>query len=187
MEPRGQKHDEGWTRRRTVMGAGAAALAAGIGALRPGNRAGAQIIRTGGGVAGGGQVKEEGSRTHFSIFASRFEGDGLAQPYFVGLFQWVDGKAEIKLESTTIEFYGKIEGGSANSRELRGKAKLNDEDGHPFRVVVADEGGPGSGKDSIGVWVGKPGDADATTDPIYHLEGKLDVGDIELLTIELPF
>src|SRR5262249_5381452 len=75
MEPRGQQRYEGWTRRRTVAGAGAAMIAAGIGALRPGARAGAQIIRTGGGIAGGGEVKEKGSRAHFSVFASRFEGD----------------------------------------------------------------------------------------------------------------
>jgi hypothetical protein len=187
MKPRFRGRDEGWTRRRTVAGAGAAILAAGLGTLRPEGPARAQIVRTGGGIAGGGQVKESGNRTHFSVFASRFEGDGLKQPYFVGRFQWVDGKADIKLESTTIESYGPIEGGSENDRELRGTAKLNDEDGHPFRVVMADEGGPGSGLDSISVSVGKAGAKDATTDPIYKLEGKLDIGDIELLKIELPF
>ncbi|MEA2598440.1 MAG: hypothetical protein QOF01_4909 [Thermomicrobiales bacterium] len=179
---------EGWTRRQAMAaGAGTAVLAAGLGALLPANRAGAQLVRTGGGIAGGGQVKEEGSRTHFSVFASRFEGESLKEPVFVGRFQWVDGKADITIESTKIDFYGPIEGGSENDRELRGTAKLNDEDGHPFLVRMADEGGPGSGTDSISVFLGKAGAEDAETDPIYKLEGKLDVGDLQLLQIELPF
>jgi hypothetical protein len=187
MEPRGQQRDEGWSRRRTVAGAGAAVLAAGLGALRSAHPASAQIMRTGGGIAGGGQVKEEGARTHFSVFASRFEGDGLPGPVFNGLFQWVDGKANVSIVSTKIEDYGPIAGGSKNARELSGIAKLNGEDGHPFRVVMADEGGPGSGKDTISVSVGKAGSKDATTDPVYALGGNLAIGDLELLKIELPF
>src|SRR5688572_19363766 len=135
MEPRDGHQQRGWSRRRAMAaGAGAAIVAAGIGAIRPANRAGAQVVRTGGGIAGGGQVKEKSSRTHFSVFASRFEGDGLAEPFFVGSFKWVDGKADVTIESTAIEFYGMLEGGSKNARELRGTAKLNDEDGHPFLV-----------------------------------------------------
>ncbi|HEY7036933.1 MAG TPA: post-COAP-1 domain-containing protein [Thermomicrobiales bacterium] len=184
MEPRGERRYEGWTRRRTVAGAGAAVLAAGFGALRAVQPAGAQIIRTGGGIAGGGQIKEKGNRTHFSVFASRFDEDGLPGPVFVGLFQWVDGKADVSIVSTKIESYGPIEGGSENDRELLGIAKLNGEDGHPFRVVMADEGGPGSAKDTIEVSVGKVGAKDATTDPVYKLGGILDVGDLELLTFK---
>ncbi len=188
MEPRDGHQQRGWSRRRAVVaGAGAAMLAAGVGALRPSNRAGAQLVRTGGGIAGGGQVKEKSSRTHFSVFASRFEGDGLDQPFFIGSFKWVDGKADVTIESTAIEFYGPIEGGSENDRELRGIAKLNDEDGHPFLVRMADEDGPGLGKDTIAVFLGAAGAEDAETDPIYTLEGLIDVGDLQLLTIPLPF
>jgi hypothetical protein len=188
MEPRNGHQDRGWSRRRAmVAGASAAIVAAGIGAIRPANRAGAQVVRTGGGMAGGGQVKEKNARTHFSVFASRFEGDGLDQPFFVGSFKWVDGKADVDIESTSIEFYGLLEGGGENARELRGIAKLNDEDGHPFLVRMADEDGPGLGKDSISVFLGASGAEDAETDPIYKLEGLIDVGDLQLLTIALPF
>lgn len=187
MKPHSEREYEGWTRRRTVVGAGAALLAAGIGALRPAGQAGAQVVRTGGGIAGGGQVKEKGNRADFSLFASRFEGDGLAQPYFVGLVQWVSGKADVTIVSTKVEFYGPVSGGAKNAREVRGLAKLNGEDGHPFRVVAIDEGGPGSGMDSISISVGKVGASDTTTDPVYKLEGKVSTGDIELVTIPLPF
>ena len=170
-----------------AAGAGAAMLAAGIGALRPAGHAGAQVVRTGGGIAGGGQVKKSGARTHFSVFASRFEGDGLDEPYFVGSFKWVDGEADVEIESTAIESYGPIAGGSENDRELRGTAKLNGEDGHPFLVRMADEGGPGLGQDTIAVFLGAADAADAETDPTYKLEGKVSVGDLQLLKIDLPF
>jgi hypothetical protein len=188
MDSRVHQRKDGWTRRRAIVtGAGAIALTAGLGALRSTPRAGAQAVRTGGGIAGGGQVKDTGHRTHFSVFASRFDYGEPKQTWFVGRFQWVDGKADVALESTAIAFYGPIEGGAENDRELRGTAKLNDEDGHPFVVRLTDEDGPGSGKDSIAVFVGAKDAKDATTDPIYQLEGKLDVGDVELLEIELPF
>src|SRR6187549_75004 len=88
MEPRGKQGNRGWSRRRAMaIGAGAAMAAAGIGAIHPAGRAGAQVVRTGGGIAGGGQVKEKSSRTHFSVFASRFEDDSLDQPLFIGRFQ----------------------------------------------------------------------------------------------------
>jgi hypothetical protein len=170
-----------------VAGAGAAIAAVGIGASRPAGRAGAQVVRTGGGIAGGGQVKEKSSRTHFSVFASRFERDGPDDLVFVGNFRWIDGKADVEIESTAIEFYGPIDGGSENDRELRGTATLNGEDDHPFLVRMSDEDGPGLGKDTIAVFLGAAGAADAVTDPIYELEGAIDVGDLQLLTILLPF
>jgi hypothetical protein len=188
MEPRDGHQHRSWSRRRAVVaGAGAAIVAAGIGAIRPAKQAGAQVVRTGGGIAGGGQVKEKSSRTHFSVFASRFENEGVDDIVFVGSFKWVDGKADVEIESTSIEFYGVIEGGSENDRELRGIAKLNGEDGHPFLVRMADEDGPGLGKDTIAVFLGATGAAEAETDPIYKLEGLIDVGDLQLLTIDLPF
>lgn len=188
MEPRKEVGREGWSRRRAlVTGAGAAFVAAGLGAIRPNGRASAQIVRTGGGIAGGGQVKEKSHRTHFSVFASRFEGDGLDQPVFVGRFQWVDGKADVKIESTSITFYGVIEGGPDNDRELRGLATMNETENLPFVVRLADVAGPGLGQDTIAVFVGAAGSNDATVDPLYTLSGPIDVGDVELLEIDLPF
>jgi hypothetical protein len=187
MDTRVQREDGMSRRRALAFGTAAAAVAAGLGLARPAGRVGAQIVRTGGGIAGGGQVKTEGTRTHFSVFASRFEGDGLAQPYVVGKFQWVDGKADVTLVSTQITEYGMIAGGSANDRILRGVAKLNGEDGHPFVVRMADEGTPGSGKDTIAVYVAAPGATDVEANATYKLDGHVIAGDIELLEIALPF
>jgi hypothetical protein len=184
MQPLGELGQWGLTRRRALIaGAGAVAIATGLATSR-GTRA--QAVRTGGGIAGGGEVKDKDARAQFSIFASRFESPPLTEPYFVGLFQLADEHAKTVLASTKITSYGPI-GNAATDREVRGVTKVNDEGGHPFVVRLQDLGGPGSGKDTIAVFVGKIGAQDATTDPMYHLAGTIDCGDIELFQIPLPF
>src|SRR4051794_15831198 len=127
MEPTLEQRQQGWSRRQTLLaGAGAAALAAGLASERS---AQAQVIRTGGGIAGGGEVKETGQRAHFSVFASRFQGGELKEPVFIAQFQWVDGSKKVKIVSADIEFYGPVDGQDKNFRELRGTATLNDEKG----------------------------------------------------------
>lgn len=181
--------EAGLSRRRVVSTGAGAALAAGLMVARPASRVGAQAVRTGGGIAGGGQIKDKKKRTHFSVFATRFEGKSLKEPVFVGKFQWVDAVADISIVSKTIAFYGPIEGGAENERELRGTAILNsiDTKEHPFTVRLADEDVPGSGNDTITVFLGEVGAKDATVDPFYTFGGKLDIGDIELVKFELPF
>jgi hypothetical protein len=146
-------------------------------------------VRTGGGVAGGGQVKDDKKRVHFSVFATRFEGESIKEPVFVGKVQWVDAVADVSIVSKTIEFYGPLEGGTENERELRGTAILNsiDTEEHPFIVRLADEDVPGSGNDSITIFLGEVDAKDATVDPLYTFGGKLDIGDIQLVEFELPF
>ena len=178
----------GLSRRAVTTGAGFA-LAASLMLTRPGAQVGAQAVRTGGGVGGGGQVKDNKTRTHFSVFATRFEGESIKEPVFVGKFQWVDSVAAVSIVSKTIEFYGEFEGGTKNEREIRGTAIMNDIDteDYPFVVRLADEDTPGSGNDSITVYLGKVGQEDPMTNPLYTFGGKLDIGDIELVSFDIPF
>jgi len=179
----------GLTRRRAMTTGAGAALAAGLIMTRPATRVGAQAVRTGGGVAGGGQVKDDKKRIHFSVFATRFEGESIKEPVFVGKVQWVDSVADISIVSTTITFYGVFDEGTENEREIRGTAILNsiDTKAHPFVVHLADEDVPGSGNDSITVYLGEVDAEDPKVDPLYTFGGKLDIGDIELVSFDLPF
>lgn len=179
----------GLSRRRVVTTGAGAAVAAGLLLARPTSHAGAQVVRTGGGVAGGGQVKDDKKRTHFSVFATRFEGESIKEPVFVGKVQWVDAVADVSIVSKTIEFYGPFDGGTENEREIRGTAILNsiDTEEHPFVVRLADEDVPGSGNDSITMFLGEVNAKDAMVDPLYTFGGKLDIGDIELVQFDVPF
>src|SRR5215207_4964168 len=87
------------TRRRAVTTGAGVALAAGLMMAQPASRVDAQAVRTGGGIAGGGQVKDSKKRTHFSVFATRFEGKSIKEPFFVGKVQWVDAVADISIVS----------------------------------------------------------------------------------------
>jgi hypothetical protein len=186
--------------RRAALLGGAATAAVGLGSIR---RASAQVIRTGGGIGGGGLVKasEEQARAHFSLAASRFELESGDEFAFAGAFQWVDNSADIRIVSQTIEFYGPVEGEADNYREVRGTAKiwsLDDEtwstpdtssgEIHSFLVQATDSGdGPGTGNDEIAVFIGDEGAEDPTADPLYTLSGKIDSGDIEIFEFTLPF
>lgn len=174
-------------RRAVTVGAGAALAASGL-FVRPAERAGAQAVRTGGGVAGGGQVKEDRKRIHFSVFATRFDGEDDEETVFVGKVQWVDSVANVSVVSKTIEFYGPLEDGGENEREIRGTAIVNSVDTEeiPFVVRLADEDVPGSGNDTIMLYLGEVGSEDPMTDSRYSFGGKLDIGDIQLVSFEIP-
>lgn len=170
------------SRRTALAGAAIAAVAS---SLAPRHASRAQIIRTGGGVAGGGLVRSATQQAEFSLFASRFEREG--EPVvFLGGLQWVDEEAGIHLVSTEITSYGRIPGGIDSDRELRGRATNNGQGDFPFVARITDAAGPGEGKDTLSIEVGKDGAANVT-DPIYTLSGDIATGDLQILEFSLPF
>lgn len=165
--------------RRTAVTAGAGVLA-GMALLGRGATPAlaAPAIQSGGGVAGGGTVAlEDGGMASFSLFASRFAVEGQEEPLISGRLQWVQDDGH-SLESSEITNYGPLPDVDANARVIEGIGKGGDGADVPFRFVVIDLDGPGTGKDVIQVILGEP------ANPAFKLDGTLATGDIQLLTFE---
>jgi len=181
-----------WSR-RTVMGSGAAALAAA--GLAHGPQALAQRSGTGsGGIGGGGIAKWAGGQATFSLFAARLTLPG-GKLVFIGRIQWVDPAWQgsgLTLETATISSYLPLPN-NARGREIKGTMKVNGSGAAPFVMHAFDNGPPGSGKDAVDLRVGAAAlgtpEAGATGTPAavsYSATATVSAGDIELVTIELP-
>jgi len=151
----------------------------------------------GSGITGGGAITSADGEAHVSIIATR-----AAVPNQPGVFAvqgqvlWTDPAWEGKglaLESHVVSFYGPlpdVEGG----RQAAGWLTSDRYDGaFPFVLTATDAGGPGSGKDTVAIWVGDAVVDDAklaamfeeleSTGFQYAAEGALIAGDFQLLQL----
>jgi len=152
------------------------------------------------GIAGGGEARTaEGGAVHLSLIATRSEDTERAGAFFVnGQVRWVDQAWEgvgLTLESTMLVSYepmADIEGG----REATGWLRTDQRDGDfPFVLRAVHAGSPGSGQDTVALWVGDAVEdivAEALREGLepsgfrYHTEGPLVSGDLQLLNFSLP-
>lgn len=177
--------EQGINRRKALIGGGAAALAASLGAR--GVAAAQKGIQSGGGIAGGGVIEiADGGTATFSVFGSRFQVDGQAEPVFFGSLSWSDSNGTT-LTSTAISAYGPVEGEDA-AREMSGTLAMNGEDGYAFTIKLVDGGAPGEGKDTVTLTVAPAGEGAAATpmaaDAAYGADATLTSGDLQLLIFE---
>lgn len=152
------------------------------------------------GIAGGGEVRTaDGVAVQLSLIATRTEDTERAGAFFVnGQVRWVEPTWEgvgLTLESTMLASYepmADIEGG----REASGWMRTGQRDGDfPFVLRAVHAGSPGSGLDTVALWVGDAVEdivAEAFRDGLepsgfrYHAEGPLVSGDLQLLNFSLP-
>ena len=171
--------NSGQINRRGAMALGAGALAA-LAQLPRGGApaAAAPAIQSGGGIAGGGTVAlPDGVTAQFSLFASRFVVDGEDEPIITGRVQWVQDDGH-SLESTTITDYGPAPEIDADARMISGVGTGGDGAEVPFRFMVIDREGPGTGQDVIQIILGD------LQNPAFKHDGTVATGDIQLLTFE---
>src|SRR5688572_18648413 len=144
-------------RRRAVALGGAAALAG----LAMGNgKGGADSVRTGGGIAGGGWVNFGASEAQFSVFGSRFVSEETGDPIIAGSFIWVDA-AGFTLTSTLVADYGP-DPDKENARIMTGLVQHSQTGNiHNFWLRLTDGGGPGEELDLVEFLVG--GEVDEAT------------------------
>lgn len=146
-------------------------------------------IRTGGGVAGGGVVRSGAGDAQFTVFGSTFHDDMTEEPVTVGSLIWLD-PAGFVLRSDQVAAYGP-DPNEQTARIMTGYVAHSDTGKfHPFHLRVVDGGGPGEGKDTLALLVGKEGGKRKSVpdiserDAIVLVEGVITAGDIQLLTFD---
>lgn len=132
------------------------------------------------GMAGGGSIPNDQGPVNFSVFGSRFDVEGSASPVVAGQLQLLDPAQRITIESLETTGFDLVEG-EENSRRMTGFARVSGQGEHPFEITMTDGGPPGSGMDEITFTLGNDG-ADDTAEVFYSAGGKLETGDLALLT-----
>lgn len=174
--------------RRGAMAAGAAAVA-GVTLTSSAALAVAQrAVSSGGGLAGGGAIQGPDADVNFVVSGSRFELED--ETLFFGRLQLTDAAQGVSLESVEISFYGPIDGGPENARELQGLAAVEGNGVQPFvlHVEVGEAGAAES--NTVTLSVGAQAAATPTVgtpSPVefaYELNGTLSSGGLVLLTFD---
>jgi hypothetical protein len=152
-----------------------------------------------GGIAGGGALRTDGGgEAQVAVFATRTEVPGRPGTYaVVGQVRWTDPAWEgagLALETTTVTYYGPLEG-VEGGRAAAGWMRADQAPGaYPFLLRAVDAGPPGSGKDTLALWVGDAVGEEATLAAVpvpeaapsgfrYAAKGTLVSGDLQLLSL----
>lgn len=154
------------------------------------------------GIAGGGAVSTAGGgETNLVLVATRTENLQRPGVFFAeGRVVWTDPVWEgtgLTLESLAITFYGPlpdVEGGRAVAGWMQADKAPGE---HPFVLHAVDAGPPGSGDDTVALWVGDAVSEDSVLAELapsnaapggfrYLAEGRLVAGDLNLVSLAVP-
>jgi hypothetical protein len=182
-------HRPGTRSRRTVVGAGLAALAGGaLGARRVEAR---RILSRG--VTGGGLAQltggEEPVLVHFSLLATALQlAEG--QTAFLGRLHWVEAGSGLALDGPEITECIGLPDAHPNLRQVRGWTAVNGQGRYPFVLTCVDVGIPGSADDTIELDVNGPaaqveGESATGPDFTYAATATLVAGDLQVISVDL--
>ena len=182
-------HSPNSLRRRSLLAAGAGALAVALAGAR--EVAARAILQRG--MSGGGLAQLEGSQeprlANFGLFASAMQlPDGTT--LVLGAIHWIEAGANVQLDSIEVTQCKPMDD-NANGAEVRGRMRANGQGDYPFVINVIDAGRPGSGLDRIDVAVNTPaarsGAASKPSDEtfMYEATGNLVAGDVQWIIADI--